>query len=343
MEVRERLWRSERSSYLRPFFLAIGMKQKALSGRLQRIVCDFGWERSFGQTNAQLLEHYGFELCRERIRGCALEHAHRLESDRAGRSAVGAVGTEGPDWIIAEADGTMIRLVQTARRGDRRRQRRLEWKEARLAAAQAQGSQQTHYEATLGDVEDTGRRWAHAVRSAGWAAATGIHVVSDGAEWIRRQAAQNLGQAHRFTIDLFHLCEYLAAAAASCARREKPSRWLKRHKNMLLKGKLDKVLSNLRPFLEAATLPDEAAPVRCALRYIENRPEFFDSPFALQHQLPVGSGLIEGGHRHLIHQRLKGPGMAWAQSNAQALLQARCLRASGLWQAYWQKSSPVAA
>lgn len=319
------------------------MKQKGLSKRLQRIMCDFGWERSFGRASGQLKEHYGFELSKERIRSCALEHAHRVESERAGRAAVGPVATEGPDWIIAEADGTMIRLVQTASQGDRRSQRRLEWKEARLTAAVAQGQQQAHYEATLGDVEDTGRRWAHAVHGAGWAAQSQIHVISDGADWIRRQAAQNLGQHHRFTIDLFHLCEYLAKAAPNCARREKPARWLKRHKNMLLKGKLDKVISNLRSCLEADTTPDEAAPVRCALRYIENRRDCFDYPFALQRQLPVGSGLIEGGHRNVIHPRLKGPGMAWLAPNAQALLQARCIRASGQWNAYWQKSSLSAA
>lgn len=339
----ERLWRSGTASYLRPLCAATGLEQRGLSGRLQRILCDFAWERSFRQSNEQLREHYGFELCAERIRQCALDHAHLLEGQRAGRKAVGAVASEGPEWIIAEADGTMIRLVETAPGGDRRKQRRLEWKEARLAAAVGQGCQQMHYEATLGDVEETGQRWAHAVASAGWAAHSRIHVVSDGAEWIRRQATENLGVRHRFTIDLFHVCEYLAEAAPACARREKPARWLKRHKNMLLKGKLQKVLCNLRLFLEPIAVPEEDAPVRRALRYLENRRECLDYPYAIARQLPVGSGLIEGGHRNVIHPRLKGPGMAWNSANAQAILQARCLRASGQWNTYWEKSSPKAA
>ncbi len=39
------------------------------------------------------------------------------ESERAGTPAVGPATAEGLDWIIAGADGTMIRLVQTASQG----------------------------------------------------------------------------------------------------------------------------------------------------------------------------------------------------------------------------------
>ena len=39
----------------------------------------------------------------------------------------------------------------------------------------------THYAATLGDVTDTGLRWAQCVHSAAWSLNTQIHAVGHGA------------------------------------------------------------------------------------------------------------------------------------------------------------------
>jgi hypothetical protein len=46
------------------------------------------------------------------------------------------------------------------------------------------------------------------------------------------------------------------------------------------------------------------------LRYLENRLDQLDYPSALAVGLPVGSGLIESGNRHLLQARLKLAG-AW--------------------------------
>ena len=339
----ERLWRAPGKSYIRVLPEALGVVQKGYTRRLERIVCDFAWDQSFHETNARLREHYGFELCVERIRQTALRHAQRIEQACRQRDPVGALPAQGADWIVTSADGTMVRLVRTGKEGDRRKTRQLEWKEARLAAAQAHGAKTITYEATLGSVKDLGERWAQAVRQAHWGANSNIYSITDGAPWLYEQATQNLGQNHRHFLDLYHVCQYLAAAAPACAGKEGPARWLTRHKNMLLKGKLDNVLSNLRKNHEPSSCADEDAPARLAHRYLSKRRESLDYPFALQHKLPVGSGIIEGGNRHVIQKRLKGSGMAWAPDSAQAMIQARCIKCSGLIEPYWQECTKIAA
>jgi hypothetical protein len=157
------------------------MCQKSYSRRLQRVLCDFAWEESFQGANERLEEHYGFQVCKERIRICALEHAEQIEIEHANRQPVRTLRGEGASWIVAEADGTMIRVVETGDGKDRRNKRKLEWKEARLAAACEQGSTQAVYEASFGSVEDLGKRWGHAALQAGWSVKSQIHVVSDGA------------------------------------------------------------------------------------------------------------------------------------------------------------------
>ena len=50
-----------------------------------------------------------------------------------------------------------------------------QWQEMRLVAAQAKDSATTVYGATFGSVEETGRRWGHVTRAAGWGLHSRIH------------------------------------------------------------------------------------------------------------------------------------------------------------------------
>ncbi len=76
---------------------------------------------------------------------------------------------------------------------------------------------------------------------------------------------------------------------------------------------------------------DEHAPARAARRYLGNRLDQLDYPRALRLDLPIGSGLIESGHRHVLQARLKQPGTAWLPDNADAIAQLRVQRANGHW------------
>ena len=62
---------------------------------------------------------------------------------------------------------------------------------------------------------------------------------------------------------------------------------------------------------------------------------------AIARELPIGSGLIESGHKHGLHARLKGTGTAWLPVNADALAQLRVLRANPHWDAFWPAQQPI--
>lgn len=51
--------------------------------------------------------------------------------------------------------------------------------------------------------------------------------------------------------------------------------------------------------------------------------------------LPIGSGLIESGHRHVLHARLKKAGTAWLRDHADQIAHVRVLRANRQWLALW--------
>jgi hypothetical protein len=70
------------------------------------------------------------------------------------------------------------------------------------------------------------------------------------------------------------------------------------------------VIATLGEHREPAEVAEENAPVRAAHRYLSNRADTLDYGAALQAGLPIGSGLIESGHKHVLQARLKLPGAA---------------------------------
>ena len=75
--------------------------------------------------------------------------------------------------------------------------------------------------------------------------------------------------------------------------------------------------------------------MRAAHRYLSGRSAQLNYAGARAAGLPIGSGEIESGHRHVIQQRLKLAGGWWKETNAQAMLGLRVARANHRWNAYW--------
>jgi len=71
---------------------------------LQRVVTDFGAERTFRQAEAQLQEHYGISLLPTTIRRITEGHAQRLHEHLERTQQYPE--TLGVDYIIAEMDGS---------------------------------------------------------------------------------------------------------------------------------------------------------------------------------------------------------------------------------------------
>lgn len=331
--VRDRIWRSQSKSYIRPLPGRLGVTSLGRSRRLERVLTDFGCEHSFARAAESVREHYGFEIGVSAVRDATLTHAQRaraqLEEQYAGSFRV--LPAAGPAHIIAEADGTMICTVQP---GSRKGKRPRQWQEMRLVAAQAKDSSTTVYGATFGSVEDTGRRWGHVTRQAGWGLNSRIHTVGDGAEWIELQSREVFGEQGRFLCDFFHVSEYLGAAAPVC-RPAQPDQWRRTQQRRLKRGAVPNVMAALAEHLEPEATPDEEAPVRGGHRYLTNRLDALDYPGALALGLPIGSGMIESGHRHVLQARLKKAGTAWLSEHADQIAHLRVLRANKQWLSFW--------
>ena len=333
MAVRDRVWCSPTQSYLRPLPERLGVTPRGRSRRLERVLTDFGSEHSFARAAESVQEHYGIKLSASAVRTATLKHAQRaqVQLEKEYQQSFRALPAVGAEHVIAEADGTLIRTVQP---GSRKGKRPRDWQEMRLVAAQAKESATAVYAATFGSVEDAGRRWGHCARQARWGANSQIHALGDGAEWIRLQSQQVFQRQGTFLCDFYHVSEYLGAAAP-VFRPNQPNRWRRTQQSRLKRGAVQKVVATLEPRLEPEGIAEEDAPVRNSHRYLTNRLDCLDYPRALALGLPIGSGLIESGHRHVLQARLKKPGIAWLRTHADQIAHLRVLRANRRWASLW--------
>lgn len=314
------------------FAAGAAVSHRCCSQPLQRVVTDFGADVAFGQVVAKLREHYGVELATETIRSIVEGHAQRMFEQQTFEEEWPQ--TVGEPLLIAEMDGGMVPIVVVDdTQTDHRRGKRLEWKEAKLTLAHAVGKTTLHYGATLqGGVDEAGRWLLDCAQRAGLGVNTLVHALGDGAHWISDQVEQRFGKQGRFTVDFYHVSDYLAAAAKVCSAD--PQAWLRTQQEHLKHNRLTTVLAALAPHLEPEHLTD--APVRACHRYLENRTDQLDYQGALAQGLPIGSGEIESAHRYIVQQRLKRPGAWWTPDNAEHMLALRLTRANGRWQQYWE-------
>jgi hypothetical protein len=316
--VIERIWGTKQSSYHRPFAQRIGVTHHCLSGPLACAACDFSIDESFAKAAVKILEHYGFELNVSAVRKATLSAAqaaakkHEKENSKDHRLL-----PSGSAPILAEADGSMVRTLKV---GPRKGKRPRQWEEIRLAAAQKVGEDKARYAVSFESVADLGRRWGHCASGAGRQTDSPMHCLGDGAGWVEGQSREAFGHKRSYLVDFKHVSDYLIAAAVTC-RPAGQRAWRRRQQRRLRRGESQLVIKELAQHLEAPGAPEEEAPVRAAHRYLSNRPGQFNYHEALAKGLPIGSGLIESGHKHVLQARLKLAGCAWLRKNADVMAQ----------------------
>ncbi len=322
---------------MHPFVRSAKVSPLGCSRPLQRVIVDFAADQPFAQARAKLREHYGFEIGESTIQRITFGHAEAMfEAGGAGLDFPKEPGDRKP--IIVETDGGMVPIVEPSRdEKDKRKGKKLSWREAKLTLAHAQGSRTPIYAGSIeGGVEAAGRQLLSCAVRAGFGANSRVHAVGDGAPWIVGQVEQQFGDQGGYLIDFYHVCEYLSAAAEAiapaAAAREA---WMEAQKEALKGGRLDATLRALAGHCEAPDVDDERAPVRRCHRYLSSRRGQLNYRQALADELPIGSGEIESAHRYVAQQRLKRPGAWWRVEHAEHMLALRITRINGDWHAYW--------
>jgi len=217
------------------------------------------------------------------------------------------------------------------------------YKEFKLVAFYDPDKSHCHVVATSGDCEAAGRLMRREARRLHLSKAKVKYAVSDGAEWIAHQYQRQLPMLDEHILDYYHLREHVVQAshvlygegtAQAAHWREQMMGQVWEHGSLVMLDRLGSYLRHHR-----------SGPKRQALEslrdYVGKRVAMTDYPTFRQLGYDCGSGPTESLCGRLT-DRLKGPGMRWDASNAEAMMALVSLYHSGLWGAYW-KSERAAA
>lgn len=334
---------------MRPFSLSAKVVCRGYSFNLQRAIVDFGADVSFQEAKKKVKEHYGLELPVSSIQSIVENHAKKIddfiEHDTSKRTGGNA------RQLIAEMDGSMVPIVDTGSLPDgcdNRRKRSTRWQEARLCFVREADKATPIFYGTFGDVEKAGSLLYRAALRCGLGAKTKIHGLGDGAKWIEAQMKRVFLNQVKYLVDFYHVSDYLSAAAEHSWTSEKNG-WRRECQELLKQSKVDEVLERIKKRLpldwkevKQENEETEETPTERCYRYMSNRRSILDYKGALENDLPIGSGEIESGHRHVIQKRLKIAGAWWKPETAEYMLSLRILRANNDWEDYWQYQKRVA-
>jgi hypothetical protein len=301
---------------------------------IQRAVLDFCAETPYAKVQQRMTEHYGIKLPAGAAARIACGHLHSITDEMALRLEM----ANSHSTTILEIDGGMVPIMTPHENdGDKRKGKTLSWNEFKLCSARGHDMSTPYFAGTIGSPKTCGEAMAKLVSKVGGAHSS-IHALGDGAPWIAEQVELQWGSRAHYLVDWFHLAEYLSQASASFGK-EQAQPWLDKAKEDMLHGRVEAVLSSLRPHRERAaqTGSKKVTPVLNCWRYIKNRLGQFDYKQALEKSLPIGSGEIESSHRYVVQARLKKSGAWWRSDSAQAMIRLRMMRHNGRWEEYWCK------
>jgi HEPN domain-containing protein len=339
IQINEQTYRhGRRGRQLRPFAAAAGVRCRGYSRPLQRAITDFGADHSFAEVVKKMREHYRIEVPISAGRLITQGHASALrkEQDESQEMAKGGVRQ-----LILEMDGTNLPIVEIPEKSkenpskDRRKQRHLCWREARLCLARRPESVTASYRATMGGALEAGEQVVKAVIAAGGGQSSRLHGVGDAARWIIKQVEERFGGQATYLIDFYHLSDYLAAAGEEMAPGQNVA-WLKQQQEKMKANRDGEVREELRREEKRGRAAEGDSATRACERYLSNHAGYFDYQGAIEKGLPIGSGEIESGHRWVIQKRLKISGAWWKEENADKMLALRVARANNEWPSYWE-------
>lgn len=222
------------------------------------------------------------------------------------------------------------------------------WREAKLVAGytfDAEGQKQgpALYAGSLHYPQDFGDLVWHVMEQTRASRAETLVWLGDGAGWVR--TLQQAVAPHAVPIvDFFHAHERLGTLGRALHPQAKAGRrWSQKWTKNLYVGKVQALVRELGRLRESRGDPPPDCPnddprklLADAHRYFERNVDRMRYDVYRAKGYPIGSGVVESSCRHIVGLRMKRTAtMAWTEPNAEAMIQLRCLSASGEWDRFW--------
>lgn len=325
-----------------PLDEALGLMPGRYTPQVQETVTRLGSRMTFGEASEEIELMWGIRIPAGSVRQIVLRNGQAvneaIEAEVAYLEEQAPEPTAKPEQLLMSVDGAMVQLTSG------------EWREVKTVAL---GEFTTEWDANKKQLKTSTHSISYFSRLAaaeaftqaalvewqrrGGENAQRVVAVNDGAAWIQSFIDYHCPQAIR-VIDFAHSQGYLAQIGRAIYGSETPefSHWFAKMSKQLGTKPPQRTLNDLR-FLQSQH-PDnpQAAEIEQAIRYLEKRQEMIDYPHFRRERVPIGSGVVESGHKVVVQRRLKQAGMRWAEANINPMLALRMGICNRIWATTWE-------
>lgn len=339
-------YRAETTGGRYPLDEALGLV-RSFSPALVRLACRAAAKEGYESASEDLRAQAGVTL-----EGRQIQRLVGLIGPAIGTqlTAGAATGKEPIPVMYVEADGTGVAMVaaELAGRAGKQPDGTAKTREVKLGAVftqtqtDDQGRPQRDHASTtyVGSFEpavDFGLRLRQEARRRGLGRASKVVFIGDGAAWVWELARVNFPLAI-LILDLYHALERLHALCDGLYGADRPQaeRRADQWTAMLKNDQVGEVIAAARRRLaELGPQPDNALEKQIA--FFENHQDKMCYKTYRDQGLFYGSGVVEGGCRSVIGQRLKESGMFWTETGATNVLHLRLALKSNRWDECWDR------
>ena len=167
-----------------------------------------------------------------------------------------------------------------------------------------------------------------------------IQIVTDGDDDLATYTHRYFPGA-KHTLDVYHALEYVWQAGSCLHAEGSPELddWFRKARKKVFGGKTAKLLEELQKALRRIPRKGPGNKgrrerLKKAIEYLMPRLGMMNYKLLIDMDLEIGSGAVEGAVNHLVCPRFDHGGMRWIRERAQALLQLRCIKQNGDWEAF---------
>lgn len=329
----------------------LGLEGTSFSPHLRRLMLRAGSRESFGEAAEDLRVYAGLRCDAKSIERVSEDMGRKIDDWMRAEScsALGRDASREPKIPILniELDGTgapmrRSELANTIGKGEDGKARS---REVKLGCVFTQTTcdkdgkpmrdpDSTSYVGAIESSTDFGNRLHLEAIRRGLARAERVVVLSDGAEYNATIAKEHFPQATHI-IDFYHASERLTKfAKENTAGSVDEKSFLERCHRLLEEGQIESLVQRMREALPRSGESRRQGIKRIA--YFSERAEQMRYAEFKRQGFFIGSGVIEAGCKTVIGKRLKGSGMFWTVSGANAITAARCCLYSGRFEDFWE-------
>ena len=190
--------------------------------------------------------------------------------------------------------------------------------------------------ASLAACEQQGRTWKQMSRKLGVIDDQTLSVLADGAKWIWDQANLCWKKA-QWVLDVFHVSQHIHDCGKVLFGERSPAArpWSVAQLQNLIEHGAVQYLKDLKDLRKIHKKEEKIKAIDSLLGYLEPNKDSLWYRERLAKGRPIGTGLIEGGCKTIVSNRLKLNSARWTPKHAEQMAALRCVDYNGLWSDFW--------